>query len=53
MPEAKTYKVLPNVGEQFTVEADKVEIDAESNRISMWHEGSLVASINGGSFHVV
>lgn len=50
---AERYRVIPNVGETFEAEADRVELNPESNRITLWLNEEMVASIAGGSFHKI
>lgn len=50
---ADRYRVIPNIGETFEADADEVELNPESNRITLWLDGIMVASIAGGSFHKI
>lgn len=49
----KQYRVIPNVGEEFTIGATRVEFNPESNRITMWNGTALVAAVAGGTFHLI
>lgn len=49
----KTYRILPNVGENVEIEGTRVEFNDDTGRVKVYDGEDLVASIASGSFHIV